>query len=332
MVFPNTVPPFFPFTSFFTPPAPTDREDYERRWAGLQAHNRWLVDFCNEAPGRRAGVAQILLNDVDDAVREIEWVAGSGLTGGILLPGIAPDDPLPGIWTDTYESLWAACAAGGVPINHHGGAAAPNYGTDVVGRAIFMLEVKMWTHRTFWHVVFAGVFERYPSLKFVLTEQGAGWLPLEAQFNDMLYDRMRTPGAAENYFGGPATERLLQRPSEYFRRNGYLGASFMHRKEVDLRYEIGVDRIMWGSDFPHNEGTYPFSKEALQAEFAGVPRGEVEQMLSLNAADVYGFDLDLLRPIASEVGPLVGQTAMPLVERPASACSVFDEDRVVQAR
>ena len=74
VLFPNTIPPFFPSGNLVAPqPSP---EEYERRWAGLKAHNRWMVDFCNEAPGRRAGIAQIMLNDVDDAVDEIRWAAG----------------------------------------------------------------------------------------------------------------------------------------------------------------------------------------------------------------------------------------------------------------
>src|SRR5690606_21122211 len=73
VLFPNTVPPFFPTGSLIAPPPRP--EDLERRWAGLHAHNRWLVDFCAEAPAQRAGVAQIFLNDVERAVEEIRWVA-----------------------------------------------------------------------------------------------------------------------------------------------------------------------------------------------------------------------------------------------------------------
>ncbi len=90
VVFPNTVPPFFPKVSLVDqPPGATDG-DLERRWAGLQAHNRWLAEFCADAPGRRAGIAQIMLHDVEASVREIEWAKANGLTGGILLPGAPP--------------------------------------------------------------------------------------------------------------------------------------------------------------------------------------------------------------------------------------------------
>src|SRR5262245_66355885 len=86
VLYPNTIPPFYP-TGSLVAPAPSPKE-FELRWAGLRAHNRWLADFCAAAPGRRAGVAQILLNDVDAAVEEIRWAKEAGLTGGILLPGV----------------------------------------------------------------------------------------------------------------------------------------------------------------------------------------------------------------------------------------------------
>jgi len=89
VVFPNTVPPFFPsFVLFAQPPRP---EDYEHRLAGIRAHNRWLADWCNEFPDRRAGVGQIFLNDVDDAMDDVRWIKEHGLRGGVLLPNMPPD-------------------------------------------------------------------------------------------------------------------------------------------------------------------------------------------------------------------------------------------------
>ncbi len=78
---------------------------------------------------------------------------------------------------------------------------------------------------------------------------------------------------------------------------------------------------MWGSDYPHHEGTYPFTTEALQRAFAGIDRDDVTMMLASNAAEVYGFDLDVLDAIAAECGPLVDVVAQPLTEVPADATS-----------
>jgi hypothetical protein len=95
----------------------------------------------------------------------------------------------------------------------------------------------------------------------------------------------------------------------------------MRPHEVPLRDRIGIDKIMWGSDYPHDEGTYPYSREALRFAYARVPREEVAAMVGGNAARVYGFDLDLLDPIAAKVGPTVEEIAEPLTEPPADATS-----------
>ena len=89
VIFPNTVPPFFPSFVLFAPPA--SAEDYEHRLAGIHAHNRWMVDFQSRYPERRAGIGQIFLNDVDDAIEDAKWIKEHGLRGGILLPNIPPD-------------------------------------------------------------------------------------------------------------------------------------------------------------------------------------------------------------------------------------------------
>jgi len=91
VLFPNTIPPFFAQGNLTA--LEPNAADYERRWAGLQAHNRWLADFCAKAPGRRAGIAQIMLHDIPAAVAEVRWAKENGLTGGgmvmVLMMGVA---------------------------------------------------------------------------------------------------------------------------------------------------------------------------------------------------------------------------------------------------
>ena len=89
VIFPNTVPPFFPTGALVARP-PTNA-DLELRWAGLRAHNRWLADWCMPHAARRAGIAQVFLNDVDAAIAEVRWAAEHGLRGGVLIPTV-PDD------------------------------------------------------------------------------------------------------------------------------------------------------------------------------------------------------------------------------------------------
>src|SRR5438067_13105342 len=94
------------------------------------------------------------------------------------------------------------------------------------------------------------------------------------------------------------TDLLKKSPTEYWRSNCYVGASFMSRAECDIRDAIGVDRIMWGADYPHIEGTWPHTVAALQDALNGCSLDEVKRMTSGTAADVYGFDLAALQAIA----------------------------------
>ncbi|MGH9235792.1 MAG: amidohydrolase family protein, partial [Acidimicrobiales bacterium] len=116
----------------------------------------------------------------------------------------------------------------------------------------------------------------------------------------------------EQIFGAEVMRGLPLRPSEYFARQCHVGASFIRPHEVAMRHQVGVDRIMWGSDFPHREGCWPFSHQHLRLAFAGVDSHEVAAMVGGNAADVYGFDLDALAPLAARIGPRVDEVAKPL--------------------
>ncbi|WP_030571340.1 amidohydrolase family protein [Streptomyces aureocirculatus] len=323
VVFPNTIPPFFPSASLMAP-APT-REEYERRWAGLRAHNRWLADFCAAAPGRRAGVFQILLNDVDEAVREVRGAVAAGLTGGVLVPGTPPGSGLPELYSKTYDPLWAVCAELGVPVNHHAGSASPPLGDEPAARAVFMVETTWFSHRALWHLMFGGAFRRHPELKLVLTEQGSGWIPGVLAMLDYYHERLVAAvsrrDTAESKFGAGLAEAMGKGPSEVWRDNCYVGASFMRPHEAALRDRVGLDKIMWGSDYPHDEGTHPYSREGLRTAYAGLPRAEIAAMVGGNAARVYGFDLALLDEVAAEVGPTVAELDEPLKEPPADATS-----------
>jgi hypothetical protein len=93
------------------------------------------------------------------------------------------------------------------------------------------------------------------------------------------------------------------KPSEYFRRNVFLGASCMPRREVEMRQQIGVGNIMWGSDYPHPEGTWPSTRQHLVDAFRGVPTEELAEMLGGNAARIYGFDTHKLAPLVARIGP-----------------------------
>lgn len=307
VVFPNTIPPFFPKVSLVNQAPGASDGDLQRRFAGLRAHNRWLVDYCGDAPGRRAGIIQIMLHDLPGSIAEIEAAAAAGLTGGVLLPGAAPDSGLPPFYDPYYQPLWAACEQYGMPINIHSGSHSPDYGDHPAAMVMFLCEVTWWAHRNLWHLIFGGVMEQFPDLKFVFTEQGTEWLPDELTRLGHYHARMSNAsggGTQEAKFGAEAMKALSLTPREYFDRQCWLGSSFIRRHEVHMRDQVGVDKIMWGSDYPHLEGCWPFCHEHYRLAFAGAPEADTRAMLGENAATVYGFDLDHLATFAAQHGPL----------------------------
>ena len=318
VLFPNTIPPFFPTGAIIAPaPAPSD---LELRLAGLRAHNRWLADFCTLAPGRRAGLAQIFLNDLDAALADVRWAKQHGLAG-ILLPGVSPDTPwIEPLYSRHYDPLWALCEELELPITHHaGGSGVPNYGRHDASSAVFVLETGFFANRALWHLTMAGVFERYPGLRFVLTEQGCAWVPSALTRMDALHEQMARGRIGELVVVSDSV--LPQRPSTYFARNCYVGASFPSPTDALAMREIGIDRIMWGSDYPHHEASTPFTKESLQLSFCDFSEAEMRAILATTAADVYGFDLAALSAEAAAHGPTVSEIATPLDAIPAAATS-----------
>lgn len=327
VLFPNTAPPFFP-TGVITAGVPQTRDDYEHRMAGLRAHNRWLAEFCSEMPERRVGVGQIFLNDVDDALEEIRAIKDMGLNGGVLLPSDSPSG-LVQLYYPRYDPIWELCADLELPVTRHSsfpGDAASEENGDA-GPIVGNLETLFFFYRGLGHLIFSGVFERYPALKFVLTEGGTLWVNNLLKELDGVAMDSKVVGSVPHFFGRTAVSKLKRLPSEYFATNCFIGASFASKEQVVRRDEVGVDRIMWGADLPHREGTHPYTTEALRAAFAGVPADDVAKMVCDNAAQVYGFDVAYLQTVADRIGPSVSEVATPLEREPEfpheSACSAF---------
>jgi predicted TIM-barrel fold metal-dependent hydrolase len=325
VLFPNTPPPFYP-SGVLTSPAPRTREDYELRFAGLRAHNRWLADFCSESPDRRAGFAQVFLNDIDDAIAEVRWAKEAGLRG-VLLPGDHVQN-MQGLYYPEYDPLWAVCAEIQMPIHKHAAAPTENlYEGGPASQLVHFCEIQFYTGRAISHLIFAGAFERYPDLKFVTTEIASG-AEIASRLATMdMMAKLRDMGTGTPFYEHTkeALEGLKRLPSEYFATNCYIGGPH------DLRqaYDIGVPNLMWGSDFPHSEGTAPYSVESLRAQLFDLAESEIDTLVATRAADVYGFDLDALQPIADEIGPTMSEIKTPLGadEWPRypeeTACGVF---------
>jgi predicted TIM-barrel fold metal-dependent hydrolase len=309
IVFPNTVPPFFKSSVLIC--GNPQREDYPLRLEGIRAHNRWLVDWCAEYPERRAGIGLVYLNDIDDAIEDVKWIAAHGLRGGVLLPHVPPDCThiLP-LYAPEYDRFWAVCQDLGVVINQHGGTGSPDYGPWKISLPIRLLETGWFSTRSYGHLLLSGVFHRFPKLRYIVTESGCAWVPSTLQTLDWIWGRVRTGAVGEFEFAEGAMPP--EPPSFYAKRNCWYGASSPSRRELAGRQEIGIGRILWGSDYPHYEGTYPNTRKSLRHTFHDMERSEVRAILGENAARLYGFDLEKLAPLAARFGPKPDEVGTPL--------------------
>jgi predicted TIM-barrel fold metal-dependent hydrolase len=175
-----------------------------------------------------------------------------------------------------------------------------------------------------------GVFERFPNLKFVITEAGAGqFVGMLSQLDGIIASVRKGAIGELKYAEGTSLPRSA---SEYFKQNVWLGASFPGPADIKARHILGEGRFMWGSDYPHDEGTGPYTREAIRQVMHDLPEDELRKILGENAAKLYGFDLDALAPLAAQYGPTVEEIRQPLEqlpEKPNSALLRARGDRVV---
>jgi len=333
VIFPNTLTPFYDILVHLSG-VPRTAEEYARRRAGLRAHNRWLAEFCGFEPSRRRGLIQLLPNDIDDSIAELRWAKATGVIGGAMIPSIPPNHPVEPLYHPRYDPLWAECAALEMPLHQHMGSGSPDLGDLPVAKGIVFAEHEMWPKRTLLHLVMGGVFERHAGLRVVWTEMwGMRWVLEELQRIERRLQNVQSRYANDprvlNYsgtFGSETIDSLSLSPLEYWRRNCYIGASMLPRADVEYRHAVGVDRIMWGDDFPHAEGATGYLTDALRATMYDVPVDECRQMFAGVAANVYGFDLETLTPLAARIGPVVAEVHTPLDHAPLSRGEPFRDD------
>lgn len=273
--------------------------------AGARAHNRWLADFVAESPARRIGVAVIPVTaGIDESVEEIHRAAESGLKGA-MIPTRWFEQPA--YLDPVYEPVWAACEEAGLVLHTHSGAGPADYTEGPGFVSIYAAEAWWWAARPFWVLLLAGVFERHPRLCYSIAENGAWWVP------DLLQrmDEKWLGGHTTRKFGDVFTQGLSMKPSDYVDRNCFFAASTPGVEEIERRHDIGVGNLMWGNDLPHPEGTYPHTRHWITERFRAVPEDEARRILGLNAAELYGLDLDALAPVVERIGPTPPEVHAP---------------------
>ena len=230
----------------------------------------------------------------------------------MLLPHV-PDDCtgyIKPLYHPDYDPMWALLEETGLVINQHGGTGSPDYGRFPISLPIRLIETPFFSTRSYSQLLLCGIFERFPKLKYIVTESGCAWVPDTLQRLDAAWARISKGAVGEFQFADGVT--TPEPPSFYAKRNCYYGASSASPVEIRDRDVIGTERILWGSDYPHYEGTYPHTRLALRHTFNDIGEDDVRKMLGLNAAELYDFDLDALKPIAQKCGPTYEELRVPL--------------------
>jgi len=251
--------------------------------ACFRAYNDWLVDFCKAAPDRLRGIALINVEDVDEAIRELTRARQRGLAGGMITVAPAEDRSYD---HKMYEPFWAAAQDLDAPISLHVATNRPTPYSDSesnrTSRASLLANADYWVRVSLGHLILEGVFERYPRLRVGSAEHEIAWVPY---FLDRL-DYTYTQRARRTHWVRYRTDVL---PSDLFRQNAFL--SFQEdAMGIRDRALIGVDTLMWGSDYPHTESTFPRSRAILERILDGVPDEERRQITASNVARLYQFD------------------------------------------
>ena len=289
--------------------------------AGVRAWNRWAADTFGPAADRFLVVSPIgPCTDMDQAVSELTWISDHKFVG-TYAPGYMVHADLPPLVDDYWEPFWSACEDLGLALVVHAGygwdqgvvfphlqdivdqAAAAAGATDfdsllahadAVGpepMAFFQeFSGSPRPRRAMWQLMLGGVFDRHPDLKLLLTEVRADWVPATLSHLDRIYDRHRSELPAR------------KKPSEYWQSNCLAGASFIHKAEVEMRHQIGVEQIAFGRDYPHPEGTWPNTREWLRDAFGAVPESELRLMLGENLIRFLGLDGAHLASISERIG------------------------------
>ena len=252
----------------------------------FRAYNDWLAEFCSADPARLKGIAMVNLDDVAEGVRELERAARLGFAGAMIaeypLEDRRYDQP-------EYEPLWAAAEALEMPLSLH--TATRRQGKIRGAGERTLRDASSRSTKAFYpamslcDMIFSGVFERHPRLTLAIVEFELSWAPHILASMDYTY-RERHEEAIHRFKGD-------MKPSDFFHRNVVL--SFQEDAVgIRLRDTIGVDNMMWGSDYPHSESTFPRSREILAEILAGVPEDERARIVGGNTARVYRFDVERL--------------------------------------
>ena len=274
-------------TVMYGPIVPLLIADPELRRVCYRAYNEWLAEFCATASDRLVGAGLIPIDDAKSAADEVRHLKQLRLRTGMFLAARV-DVPL---WDESWEPLWEAAAETGIVIGFHlgGGLRTVTFSgpkaSDPGNMGVRVACSTLQMDEPLAAVIFSGALERHPRLRIVLAETGIGWLPYMVERMDDSYQRFLDAGDFWRAHGGL---QLTMAPSAYFRRQVWATFQIDH---VGLRLidVLGDDRVMWASDYPHADSTWPESQKAIAANFKDVADPARRRILCDNARALYGL-------------------------------------------
>jgi predicted TIM-barrel fold metal-dependent hydrolase len=259
--------------------AATRLNDHEAANEMFRIYNDWLSDFCRPYPERYIGLACLPYGDIDAAVKEVYRVARLGLPG-MELSCSWDMEPM---WHPVWEPLWKAVHDVNLPLHFHTFPSTPPNLVDsqkgLTRRAAFFTIVsgfQLNLATILAAVIGSAVLERYPNVRISFGESGIGWLPYVLDRMDYEWeDRFRDLG-------------LTMKPSDYWRRQCKATFQF-DRIGAKLLEDMGVETVMWGSDYPHGDGVWPESSRYIAEQFGHLPADVVHKITCENAGRFYGL-------------------------------------------
>ncbi len=251
-------------------------EDFDYIQACMDAYNEMLAEFCAEQPGRLHGLALLNYWNPERTEDELQKIKALGFKG-VLMPSLPPPHAKVYYNARSLEPMWRAIGESGLPLSFHVGETFDARGQG--GLATTIVVAFQPFRRLFALLTFAGIFERNPGLKVVFTEGGISWVPSALFDCDKVYAS----------FESEMSPKLAKRPSEYWFENCY--ATFIEDpsglRQLDL---IGVDNVMWGSDYPHPESAVGYTQQSLWDVFDATDAVEdAQKIVGGNATRLWGL-------------------------------------------
>jgi predicted TIM-barrel fold metal-dependent hydrolase len=243
------------------------------------AYNEHIAEVCGRAPGRLYPVMVPSYWDPDGAAASVARCVELGAKCLMIpiRPGKFEDGHTIQYNHGRMDPLWAAIEKSGLPLAFHIGEAIPTAEPGAVGVSVL---TQMQGFRQNWaQLVFGGVFDRFPGLRVVFVEAGLAWIPGMLHDADMIY----------NSFPTQVSPKLAHPPSWYWRAHCY--ATFMTDPVgLEMLHRIGAERVMWSSDYPHQESTFGYTRSAIQAVFDHCSVEDAQKILGKTAIEVFGLD------------------------------------------